>query len=241
MKLTLLLLGIGMGAALATTVALEKANGQAIDVKSWNGEYPDMEKEYPLCFFAFKDGSLANPHFFVRTWPTHYYFDTRSSIVEDGGEYHGKFRTGIPRLVIKGLERDLMKGRYSEKEQTKDKTGLRHIIAQTRFDARSDQIADIYGLALGFVRLYAKTGQLNELENAGPVYRTFQKEANGLLSRFVLVNLMGSDHGQKLKAFAGIRAELDRLAGETDYTYRKILHLNAMGNNMNASYAFLSQ
>jgi hypothetical protein len=50
-----------------------------------------------------------------------------------------------------------------------------------------------------------------------------------------------TDHGKKLEAFEEIKQELSKQMGETDYTYRKVLHLQAFNNNTPQSYAFLKE
>jgi predicted type IV restriction endonuclease len=97
----------------------------------------------------------------------------------------------------------------------------------------------VYSLASGFIRLYVSIANMDKLPNCKWLRQTYQKEADELLARFISVNLFLTDHGKKLEAFDEIRCELNKQIGETDYTYRKVLHLQAFNNNVPQSYAFL--
>ena len=112
-------------------------------------------------------------------------------------------------------------------------------VVETIFDAESDQLPDVYSIASGFIRLYLSVESLDKLPNCKWLKQTYLKEADELLVRFILVNLFLTDHGKKLEAFSEIRCELNKQIGETDYTYRKVLHLQAFNANIPQSYAFL--
>lgn len=240
MKLPLLLLGISLSITITTTMALKEAKSQVIDIKPWHGTYPDMKGSYPLSFIAFKGGLFPTPYLFTQTWPTHYYVTVPSVPVSDADGYASILETGLLRIADKMFERSQMKGRCEATEKTRDDTQIRKDISQMIFDARSDELPDIYSLSERFIRLYRGIDRLDGLGNAGKVQQVFVEEADGLLMRFVMANLLDSDHGQKLEAFSMIRNELDKLSGEIDYTYRKILHMNALAEDMDNAYAFLS-
>lgn len=240
MRIPIFIFGVALSTTIITAVALKEAKSQIIDVKPWHGDYPEMNGSYPLTFIAFKGGLFPTPYVFVRTWPTHYYVMAPSLPVSDGDEYASLLKTGLLRIAHKMFERTQMKGRYEATEKTRDDTQVRKDIGEKIFDARSDELPDIYGLAERFIKLYQGIGRFDGLANSSKVKQILQSDADGLLMRFVMANLLDSGHGQKLETFAGIRTELDKLSGETDYTYRKILHLNTMGGDQNSSYAFLS-
>ncbi|MDX9882635.1 MAG: hypothetical protein RBS73_11255 [Prolixibacteraceae bacterium] len=241
MKLPILLVGVSISTAVITTIALKGANAQLLDVKPWHGDYPEMNGSYPLSFIAFKGWLIPTPHVFVRTWPTHYYIEIGALPVSDGTEYAGRTKTGLLRIAAKLLERSQMKGRHDETEQIRDKTEIRKVISQKIFDARKDELPDIYHLADQFISLYQKIGSFDQLRNSNGVKNILQDEADNLLMRFLMVNLLESDHGTKLNSFADIQKDLNHLTGETDYTYRKLLHLNILGENTFNNYAFLTR
>lgn len=241
MKLSTLIIGLSLSATITTTIALENVNAQLLNVKPWHGYYPEMNDDYPLSFIAFKGWLFPVPHVFVRTWPTHYYMELGALPVSDGAEYAGQTKTGLLRIAAKLLERSQIKGRHDETSQIKDNTQLQKAIEEKLFNARKDELPDIYGLAGQFISLYQKIGNFDRLENSSKVKHILRDEADDLLIRFLMVNLLESNHGAKLESFAGIQAELNCLVGETDYTYRKLCHLNAFGNPAAGSYAFLSQ
>ena len=219
-----------------------KVNGQLVDVKKWTGTYPDMEDSYPLSFIAFKGNFIPIPHLFIRTWPSHYYIELISIPVTDASEITGSTKTGFLRIAAKMLERRQMKGRHLETGEIKVNTELQKEIDQKLFDSASDELSDIYGLADGFVHLYKKLGQIGQLENATEVKQIYQKEADELLLRFLMVNFLETDHGEKMEAFAQIRSALNHLEGELDYTHEKIYFFNAAHKEaITGSYVFLSE
>ena len=226
--------------AVIMMVATNLAQSQILEIKDWDETYPDMEDSYPLSFISFKGWLIPVPHFFIRTYPTHYYIKVGSTLVIDAGEIAGGTKTGLLRIIAKALERHQMKGRYSETEQIKINSGYQQEISQKLFDAQGDQLSDIYKLAVRFVELYKKLDRLGKLDNSSQVKSLLEKEADQLLVQFLMVNLMQSDHGQKLDVFSQINSGLISLSGEVDYTYGKLHFFNA-DKLQPMSYSFLTQ
>ena len=216
-------------------------NAQVFDIKPWNGAYPDMQGTYPLSFMAFKGWLIPVPHVFIRTWPTHYYIEVDAALVYDTEEYAGMLKTNLLKIIEKLIEKSQMQKRQEETGQIKDNTQTRKEIEQKIFDTHSDQLPDVYSIASGFIRLYLGIEALDKLPNCKWLKQTYQKEADELLARFISVNLFLTDHGKKLEAFSEIREELNKQIGETDYTYRKVLHLQAFNDNVPQSYTFLKE
>ena len=240
MKLPILLLGISLSTAVITTIALKGANAQLLDVKPWHGYYPEMNDDYPLSFVAFKGWLIPSPHYFIRSWPTHYYIEVGALPVSDESEYAGETKTGLLRIAARLMERHQMEGRHDKTSRIKDNRQLSKLIEEKLFNARKDELPDIFGLAERFISFYQKIENFDRLENSGKVKQVLQNEADELLMRFLMVNLLESGHGSKLESFAGIHSELNHLTGETDYTFRKLCHLNVFGNPVTGSYAFLT-
>ncbi|WP_319481274.1 hypothetical protein [uncultured Draconibacterium sp.] len=220
--------------------AAEHSKAQLIEIKPWHGYYPEMEGTYPLTFIAFTGWLIPIPHVFVRTWPTHYYVEVGALPVTDGGEIAGQLKTGLLRLVAKAIERSQMNGRQKETEGIKVNTDFTQQISDKLFDARSDELSDIYNLAAQFIKLYQKVNKLGGLSNSGKIYSIYEKEADQLLMEFLMVNLFQTDHGRKLDAFTVISKELWKLLGELDYTHGKLLFFNSF-SNQSLSYSFLSK
>jgi hypothetical protein len=224
---------------LAALLPGKELKAQVFDIKSWNGTYPEMEGTYPLSFIAFKGWLIPVPHVFIRTWPTHYYVEVGALPVSDTEGYTGMLKVNLLKIIEKLIEKAQMKSRHEETGQIKNNTEIQRDIEKKIFDANSDQLPDVYSLASGFIRLYISIDNMDKLDNCQWLRQTYQKEADELLSRFISVNLFLTDHGKKLEAFDEIRCELNKQIGETDYTYRKVLHLQAFNNNVPQSYAFL--
>ena len=171
--------------AVVIVVLINSAQSQILEIKDWNGIYPDMEGIYPLSFISFTGWLIPVPHFFIRTYPTHYYIEVGALPVTDAGEIAGETKTGLLRIIAKALERHQMKGRYTETEQIKINTGYQQEISQKLFDAQSDQFADIYKLAVRFIELYKKLDWLGKLDNSSHVKKILEKEADQLLIQFL--------------------------------------------------------
>lgn len=216
------------------------SRAQLIDIKPWNGTYPDMEGTYPLTFISFSGGLIPVPHVFIRLWPSHYYYNVISIPVTDAEEFAGELKNGLLRILAKALERSLMKGRMEETQQIKVNTDFSRQISDQLFDARSDELSDIYKLAAGFIKLYQKVNRLGTLENSGQIHSIYEKEADQLLMQFLMVNLFQTDHGSKLEAFTGISNDLNKLLGEVDYTHWKLHYFNSL-DRQPGSYSFLTR
>ncbi|MBW6537680.1 MAG: hypothetical protein K0B11_21905 [Mariniphaga sp.] len=227
---------------LTLCLTTDKASGQLIEVKSWTGTYPDMNGSYPLTFIAFKGELIPIPHFFVRYYPTHNYKDLIAMNVIDATEIAGKLRTDILKSIFKIMEKSLMEGRFLETTGIKINTTEQKAIAKKIFNARFDQLEDIWQITEGFIRLYQKISRFDEDTAPKEIKRIFRKETDELFIRFLLVNLMESGHAQKIDSFSEISRELTRLTGETDYTFKKVRFFEyAQEETPFASYTFLTR
>lgn len=233
LKITvLILLMIGPG---------PNTKAQLLDIKPWHGYYPEMGGTYPLSFISFTGWLLPVPHVFVRTWPTHYYVEAGALPVTDTGEISGEMETGLLRILSKALERGQLKGRMEETQQISIHTGFSQQISNKLFAARSDELADIYNLVSGFIKLYQKVDRLGSLDNAEKILPVYEKEADRLLTQFLMVNLLQTDHGNKLEVFTQISHQLAKLVGELDYTHAKLRYFNSYNQEITGSYSFLSR
>lgn len=218
-----------------------KTSAQAFAIKGWSGTYPQMNDSYPLTFMAFKGFLIPIPHFFIRTWPTHYYFEVGAMPVTDAPNLAGDIKTGFLRLVEKILERSQLQQRSDETAQIKgNELGQKNIELKI-FNSRSDYLSDIYGISSLFIRLDKSISNLEKQANAGAIVKICRREADQLMIRFIMVNLLQTDHGTKLEAFSQIRDELYAQIGETDYTNQKVCHYNFYSYPGDNSYTFLSR
>lgn len=230
--------------SLTLVFAEKQLSAQIIDIKPWHGTYPDMEGTYPLTFIAFKGSLIPIPHEFIRIWPTHYYMEVVAEPTYDTGEYASLLKINLLKIAEKLIQRQEMKGRQQETRQIRDNTQMERDMEKKIFDANSDQLPDIYNIASGFIRLYASINRLdnlNKINNCSWLKPIYQKQADELLTRFITVNLLRTEHGKKLEAFAEIQKELNQQIGETDYTYRKVHHYLVFTNDPNTSYTFLTE
>ena len=221
--------------------SIVQLHAQAFAVKRWRGTYPQMNGSYPLTFVAFKGFLNPVPHFFIRTWPTHYYFQVGAVPVTDAPNLAGSIKTGFLRIAEKILERSQMQQRADETARIKENNIQQRDIELKLFNSRSDYLPDVYGIAELFIRLYQSISNLEKQANAGAVAQISRREADERVVRFIMVNLLQTDHGKKLEAFSEIRSELTRQIGETDYVNRKVHHFNFFSQDASDSYAFLTR
>ncbi len=213
---------------------------QVVAIKKWTETYPEMEESYPLTFIAFKGWLIPIPHVFVRSWPTHNYIEVGALPVTDATEIAGQVKTGLLRIAAKMLERQQMAGRYDETVLIKDNSDFQKQIGENIFNAQFEHLEDLYQVAERFIQLYTKVDRLDELQNSGEVKALFEKEADNLLMRFLMVNLFQSDTGDKLHAFSEISTTLHKLLGEVDYTFSKIYFFSNYREEA-SGYSFLTQ
>jgi len=224
------------------TVSQCPAFGQLLDVKPWTGTYPDMNNDYPLAFIAFQGWLIPVPHVFVQTWPTHYYVDAVSVPVTDAPEIVGETETGLKRIIEKLIERHQMEGRYNETEGIKLNTGLSKEIAQKIFDSRKEKLKDHFQISAGFIKLYERLDKLGQELQKPEVRKIFEREADDLLVRFLMVNNLETGQGEKMDTFSEISAEQNKLMGEIDYTIEKVRFFNRFHPvNERTSYSFLTR
>lgn len=217
------------------------ANAQAIAIKKWKGRYPRMNNNYPHSFIAFKGWLPPKPHLFIKTPLTHYYLKVKSMPATDSGEIAGKTKTGLMRLLAKLMERSQFKGRYQKTTLIKNMNEQQKQIGQKLFDSRSDHLEDIYGLSDAFIALYKKLDDLEPLEKGEQVKKILTREADELLQQFLMINLLESEHADKLQAFTDLQNSLHRLRGEVDYTLAKMKFFRLFNKSYTADYAFLTQ
>ncbi|PXY01842.1 hypothetical protein DF185_04115 [Marinifilum breve] len=214
---------------------------QAIAIKKWKGRYPRMNNNYPQSFIAFRGWLPPKPHLFVRISPTHYYWKVKSIPVTDSKETTGKIKTGLLRIFSKLMERSQFKGRHQETGLIKLMNEFQKQIDQKLFDSRKDQLADIYGLTEAFLKLYDRMDEFKQIKHGAKIRKILKKEANELLERFLMINLLETDHGEKFQAFMEIRTRLIQLFGEVDYSINKMHYFQHFGTYQNTHYAFLTQ
>jgi len=217
------------------------ANAQSITIKKWKGRYPRMNNHYPDAFICFKGWLPPVPHLFIKTPATHYYWKVKSGLVTDSKEISGKLKTGVLRLLAKTLEKSQFKGRYKEVNQTKAMNEIQTGISNLIYKAKKDELADLYNIAATLYNLYHDLDDFKDLEQGSRVIKILKKEADQLLSRFLMINFLETDHGEKFKAFTALQKSLTHLKGEVDYTYNKMFYFQSFGESTHRNLAFLSQ
>lgn len=214
---------------------------KAFAIKKWKGEYPDMKGSYPLTFLAFKGKLIPVPYLFVRIYPSHYYFGLTSMPVTDAAVITGEIKTGLLRIAARLLEQNFMEGRRDKTEVTRNFQEIQRVINLEIFHSRDDLLQDFFSLSYRFVEIYAALARLGSLEKSADVGQILESEADALLVRFLMVNLLETDHGKKLQGFARLKREIHNLLGEIDYTRQKMVYFSHACKAESNSYFFLTQ
>jgi len=230
-----------IGLFIALSLFNRPVAAQLIDIKPWHGYYPEMKGSYPLSFVAFKGWLIPRPHYFVRTWPTHYYLEVGALPVSDTGSYTDQLRINLVKLIARLIERGRMKDRHQATNGIRDNRQAEKAIEQLIQDSRFDELPDIFDLTGSFVKLYKSIKRIDQLDNCSWLKETLEKDADRLLTRFISVNFLQTDHGEKLAAFAEIRKELNQQTGDADYTYRKVHYYQYYAKQGKQSWSFLSR
>lgn len=226
---------------LSVTLTADKSSAQVFEIKSWTGSYPDMNNSYPLVFIAYKGGIIGIPHVFVRYWPTHNYKDLIAKSVVDPTEASSRLKNDLAKSLLKMIEQKLMEGRFIETGLIKVNTRQQKEIVQKIFEARFDQLGDIWELTELFLHVYHKIDRFSGTSANSAIKNLLKKEANELFMRFLLVNLLESEHGQKVESFGDLKVEITHLLGEVDYTFKKLQFFESFGESIQVSYSFLTQ
>jgi hypothetical protein len=214
---------------------------KAFAIKKWKGEYPDMKGSYPFTFLAFKGKIIPVPYLFVRIYPSHYYYGLTSMPVTDATVITGEVKTGLLRIAARLLEQNFMEGRRDKTAATRNFQEIQRAINLEIFQSRGDSLQDFFSLSYRFVEIYAALARLVSLENSAAIGQMLEREADALLARFLMVNLLETDHGKKLQEFALLKREIENLLGEIDYTRQKMTYYTYAGKVESNSYFFLAQ
>lgn len=214
---------------------------KAFGIKKWKGEYPDMKGSYPIMFLAFKGKLIPVPYLFLRIYPSHYYFGLTSMPVTDATVISGEIKSGLLRIAARLLEQNFMEGRHDKTEATRNFQEIQRVINLEIFQSRGDSLQDFFSLSYRFVEVYAALARLGSLEMSAGVGQILEREADDLLARFLMVNLLETDHGKKLQAFARLNREIRNLLGEIDYTRQKMVYYSHAGKAKSNNYFFLTQ
>ncbi|WP_372932973.1 hypothetical protein [Mariniphaga sediminis] len=235
------LLKMGIILFLLAVLQTDRVTGQVFEVKKWTGTYPDMEGSYPLTFIAFKGSIIGIPHVFIRYWPTHNYKDMIAKSTVDATEISGKIRTDLAKNLMRLTEQTWIKGRFTETSQIKINTKHQNEIVQKIFKARSDQLGDIWELTKMFLRVYHQIDRFHGTGVHSQVKGLLKEDADKLFTRFLLINLLKSGHGQKMDSLGDLEKEVTRLLGQVDYTFKKLQYFDMSGKLSPISYSVLTR
>lgn len=206
-----------------TLVALVEVKAQTpFEIKSWRGQYPKMNNSYPLTFLAFKGWLPPVPHYFVRIYPTHYYFHIPSVPSYDLKTYWELIKNGTLRTVFKGIDKNaLEKSMYSVAFTRNIQDEILNI-SNTIYGARKAFIPDLYELADVLNQLDHSIQILSNSDCPSAILNKYKKLQLDMLSEIQMINAMNVEQGKKIKLMEHLKSEFQALSGECDYISNKL-------------------
>ena len=210
-------------------------------VKKWKDRYPKMKNDYPLTFVSFKGWLPPVPHFFVRIYPSHYYYYLYSYPTYDTKGYLDMALDGTLKTIFKNIDKKALKKSMEAVSGVKINQSEREEIGRFLRESRLTVLHDVYDVTGSFMRAgYA----LERLKGTGAnkrIVHLFERELNGHLESFLMVNLMDAQQGDKIQAMAEIKAQLKSLAGVIDYSAQKIDYHQKWSGKAPSNLTFLGR
>ncbi len=204
-------------------------------VKKWSGRYPTMNNDYPISFVCWKGWLPPIPHFFIRIYPSHYYYYLNSVPVYDTKGYVDIGLYQGLKLVIKEIDRNTISKTLEEITGTQfNKLGMEAIESLLR-NSRLVNLPDIMGNKNTLLNTQNALGYLNDPLIPGWVNQLFEREIELKEDALALIKRMDCSQGDKLRAEEAINHELRELNGTLLYAAQKIRYWQSK-NQMKETY-----
>jgi len=213
----------------------------AFAVKKWNGRYPTMNNDYPLSFVCWKGWLPPVPHFFVRIYPSHYYYylnsipayDTKGYV--DMGLYQGL------KLIIKELDSKTISRTLEEITGIQTNQLGQAAIERVLRDSRLVKLPDVLDNQYAYLKALDAFDYLNNPTAPGWLSKIFEEEIQLKAEALQMIYQMDCSQGDKLKAGEDINRELRQLRGTMLYAAQKIRYWQQMNQMKENHLGFLTR
>ena len=211
----------------------------AFAVKKWKGRYPRMNNDYPLSFVCWKGWLPPVPHFFVRIYPTHYYYYLNSLPVYDTKSYVNMGLYDGLKMVLKNIDKNALQNSLEEisgiKLNQTQHEGIEDFLRQSRLT----ELPDIYNISLNFYEALQALNLLKAQNIPNGISQTFEEDIRRYLDELLMINQLDAKQGDKLKAMTALNQEVRQLTGIIHYTAHKVYSYQQLNNEQAFHLAFL--
>lgn len=207
---------------MATTVGFHAHCQDAFAVKKWSGRYPTMNNDYPLAFVCWKGWLPPVPHFFIRIYPTHYYYYLYSLPVYDVKSYLDMGLYGGLKLVLKELDQSTLSKTLDEVSGIQLNQLDREEIGSFLRESRLEALPDIFGNNEALFEAGESLNLLSDASMPSWLHRVFEEEIRIKEEALEMLNQMDCSQGDKLKAEENLNRELQALNGTILYVSQKV-------------------
>jgi hypothetical protein len=216
------------------------ATGQsAFGIKKWKGRYPRMNNDYPLAFVSWKGWLPPVPHFFIRIYPSHYYYYLNSLPVYDAKSY---LETGLYdglKLVLKNIDRNALRQSMEAVSGIQLNQEARQAIEDFLRQSRLSPLRDIYQTSDHFYQAIQALNQLMQQGVPNEINRQFENDIRHYLEELILINQLDAKQGDKLNAMAKLNQAVRQLTGTIHYTSHKIRSYRQQSQEATSHLGFL--
>ncbi|MBS2101164.1 hypothetical protein [Carboxylicivirga linearis] len=192
----------------------------AFAVKKWSGRYPTMNNDYPFTFLCWKGWLPPVPHFFVRLYPSHYYYYLNSVPVYDVKSYTEEVIYQGLKLVLKELDRSTLEKTLNKVEGIQLNQIGQEAIESFLRDSRLKEIPDLYANQGAF--LNSQVSLETNVDLPAELTEIFISEIQRTQEDYSMINKMDCLQEDKIKADAEINKALGELNGTILYTIQKV-------------------
>lgn len=221
-------------------MATSTTQGQsAFAVKKWKGRYPSMNNDYPLSFVSWKGWLPPVPHFFVRLYPSHYYYYLNSIPAMDTKGYVDMTLYDALKMVLKTIDKNALQKSMQEVSGIQLNQLQHQEIEAFLRNSRLSTVPDIYQSADNVQQCLQALDYLKSKEVPNTVIENFESALNQELEAYLMIGQMDAEQGDKLKALASLNQNLRQLAGTITYTAQKVAYFQSWNNETSTSLRFL--
>ena len=192
----------------------------AFAVKKWSGRYPTLNNDYPFTFVCWKGWLPPVPHFFVRLYPSHYYYYLNSVPVYDVKSYAEEGIYQVLKLVLKELDRSTIEKTLNKIEGIQLNQSGQEAIETFLRDSRLREIPDLY--ANQDALLNSQISMETDADLPKELMDVFIKEIQRSQEDYSMINKMDCLQEDKIRANTTVNNALRELNGTILYTIQKV-------------------
>ncbi len=213
----------------------------AFAIKKWKGRYPRMNNDYPLSFMCWKGWLPPVPHFFVRLYPSHYYYYLTSWPVMDPKSYVDMGLYGGLKMVLKNIDKDALYRSLQAIEGTQQDQTAHEEIASFLRQSRLVSLPDIYMTGLYFDKAIQALDDLKQQDAPQAIQMNFEQDIRHYLEELLLINQLDAKQGDKLQAMDELNRNVRQLTGTIHYTAQKIRACQYINEDWPSNLSFLGE